>query len=90
MPKGMTSERARRSNWAGKQKKKQISGCFVCSQRSEHIIRSRVGDGVRRREQEMDTERQLVRPIQGAALPSPGEQHVPRGRPKAAGSRDRY
>lgn len=59
-------------------------------QRSEHIIRPRVGDGVRRREQEMDTERQFVRPLQSAVVPSPGEQHVSRGRQEAAGPRDRH
>ena len=59
-------------------------------ERSEHIIRPRVGDGVRRREQEMDTKRQLVRPVQGPALPPSGEQYVPRRRQEAAGPRDRH
>ena len=33
---------------------------------------------------------QLVRPLQGPALPPPGEQHVSRGWPQAPGPRDRH
>lgn len=57
-------------------------------QRSEHIIRPRVGDGVRRREQKMDTEWQLVRPVQGPTLSPSGEQYVSRGRQEVAGPRN--
>lgn len=63
---------------------------FCRSQRSEHIIRPRVGDGLRRRKQEMDTKRQLVRPVQGTTVSPSGEQYVPRGRQEAAGPRDRH
>lgn len=61
---------------------------FCRLQRSEHIIRPRVGDGVRRREQEMDTEWQLVRFVQGSTLSPSGEQYVSRGWQEAAGPRD--
>jgi len=64
----------------------KTNAMFRRLQRSEHIIRPRVGDGVRRCKQEMDTERQLVRPVEGSALSSSGEQHVPRSRQEAAGS----
>lgn len=57
---------------------------YLSLQWAEHNRRSGLGDGLRRRAEEMDTVRQLVWPEQGADIPPPDKQHLPSGGAQAA------